>query len=645
MLARLGAAIVLTMGVMMFTMPLYGFDVYEGGDFPADGVMAHLPGVLRYASLLATSIVLVLLGLPLFTSSWEQLRQGVVTTDLLIVIGVAAAVAYSYVSTVADSGRVYFETACVILVLVTLGRYLEASGKNQASATLRALESLLPDFVDVQRSGQTETIPRRELGVGDLVWVQAGARIPVDGRLLRGQAHIDEGVVTGESTPAPATAGDTVRAGALNLDGHLLIEVTAIGAQSTLGRLLEAVSAARREKTHFERMADRAVRWFLPVVLTLALLAGGAEGYRRGELDSAIMTGLAVLLISCPCALGIATPLAAWVAVDQAAKRGIVFRSATALEALAKVQAVAFDKTGTMTDGAPTVSRFDKTESNGYLREELIAVSGALAATSLHSVSRGVAEFARVSAVGTADLDAAKSIPGRGIAATWGDSEVRLGSASFVSSAESTETVQGRGQTHTYLGVDGRCVGVFSLLERLRPEAKEALSGLARLGCRSRVLTGDSLARAMQIADELGVPVSASLLPEDKLRELSAMRAEWGAVVMVGDGLNDTPALTLADIGVAMGCGADVTRDAADVCLLGNDLRGVPWAIALARRASRIMKMNLVWAAAYNVVGIPLAATGRLSPAFAALAMVVSSLLVLGNSLRLQKIPPGVDLP
>lgn len=634
MLARLGGAIALTMAVMVFSLPLYGMDVYSDSGEPA-GVLAHIPGVLRYTSLLVTSVVFILLGLPIFTNSMEQIRQGFITSDLLIILGVVAAIAYSYIATLADSGRVYYETACVILVLVTVGRYLEATGKNKAADSLRRLEALLPDLVDVDRDGETVQIPRSEVRVGDVVIVRAGAQFPVDGLILRGEANIDESIVTGESVAVHKAVGDSIQAGALNLDGLMTVRVSAVGAESTVGRMIAALESARRGKCRFELMADRVVRWFMPTVILLA--AGSAFfSFRTEGVEAAIMTGLAVLLISCPCALGIATPMAVWVALDRAAANHVLFRSAAAVEALATVKAMAFDKTGTLTDGEPTVESFEVINPNGLSRDALISASSALASTSLHAVSKGIARFAHDRGIAPVEISNARVVSGLGVTAMVEGREFRLGRPSFVDKAIPARTTEDWNGSLACVGYDGSCAGIYRLKESLRPKAKDALRDLASLNCTALVLTGDHARRAAQVASELEVETRAELTPVDKLREIEAMRERFGPVAMVGDGLNDTPALAAADIGIALGCGADITREAADVCLLGNDLRAVPWALALSRQATKIMRTNLFWAFSYNAVGIPLAMSGRLSPAFAAAAMVISSLLVVGNSLRLR---------
>lgn len=648
MLTRLGTAIVLSMAIMVFSLPLYGTDVYAAGAGVAtDSATSHLPGVLRYASLLLTSIVFVLLGLPLAANAVGQLSRSVVTTDLLVVIGVVAALVYSYVATVKDSGRTYFETTCMVLVLVTIGRYLEATGKNRASSTLRELEALLPDEVTVVRDGRAAAAPRSEVRVGDLVMVTAGQCVPVDGEVVLGEAHVDERMVTGESEPIPKGPRDLVRAGSTDLDGPLTIRVSAVGARSTIGRLIDAVERARRDRGRYDRLADRVTRWFLPGVLLLALV-GGIAAFARAGGEHAVLTSLAVLLISCPCALGIATPLAAYVAIDRATGRGVVFRGVTVMEALAGIHAVAFDKTGTLTDGEATVGSFIQVAGGDATREELLSAAGSLAATSGHGVSRGIARFVRDQGVSTSAPASSRIVPGRGVVATIRDRETRLGSPRFVAPDAGlppdigTETL---GRTIACIGYGNRIAGVFTLREQLRPEADEALRALASLGCSTRILTGDNALRARQIEAELHVEARAELLPEEKLREISEMRRSLGPIAMVGDGLNDTPALSAADVGIAMGCGADVTREAADVCLIGNDLRGVPWSIALSRRAVGTMRWNLLWAFAYNAVGLPLAMTGRLNPVFAAVAMVVSSLVVVGNSLRLRRAALEVSLP
>jgi heavy metal translocating P-type ATPase len=672
MLTRLGVGVFLSMNVMMFAMALYAADVYAGDPALATPLAASLTGVLRYLSLLMATPVLVLLGWPLWRNAIAQARDGVASLDALVVLGVGASFLYSYWSTLADRGAIYYESACAVLVFVTLGRWFEASGKVKAAAEMRALERLLPREVTVERDGATTTLPVDELRVGDLLLVAAGQRCAADGVVATGRGHVNDQVLTGESAPIVKEAGDSVSAGSLSLDGTLAVRVSAVGRDDALGRLLTWMDEARAAKGRHERLADRVARYVVPATIALAIV-GASWGLERGGLEEAMMTALAVMLIACPCALGIATPLAVWVSLGRAAREGVLFRTGDALEALAQVNAVCFDKTGTLTTGVPAVSAFVAADDSSAADEpaetdgpassaagqarpdgavgdtltRVLGVAAGLVRGVTHPLSRSVMQCADGKRVAPAPVADVTVVAGRGLEGVWNGEPVYLGSSTLMDERGvtfSTAMAAARDQALASrapvacIGWDGVVRGVFVFAETVRDEAPRAIARLESLGCGVAMLTGDHAQRADDLAASLGVHSAAELSPGDKLRTLDVLRAEHGAVAMVGDGINDAPALARADVGIALGCGTDLAREAADVCLLGNDLTRVPWAIALARRTVRTMKQNLFWACVYNGIGVPLAMSGHLSPAFAALAMVLSSALVVSNSLVLARI-------
>ncbi len=643
MLTRLGLAVFLSMGVMVFSMLGYGQDVYGRESADDSSLAGALFSVMRYTSLILATPVFLLLGVPILASAWEQLRARVVSTDALIMLGVIGALVYSYISTFADRGAVYYETACMILVLLTLGRYLEATGKLRASDALRGLREMMPDEVALWRDGRAVTVRAGDVRVGDVLLVRAGERCAADGVVEAGSAHVDEQMVTGESVPVEKSAGDTIHAGALSTDGTLHVRASAVGTNGTLARLIALLEKARASRSPFERLADRLATMFVPVVVVLAIL-GALLGFSREGAGEAMMTFLAVLLIACPCALGIAAPLAVWVALGAAARQGILFRDGETLERLAQVRAAAFDKTGTLTTGEPTVQSvtFHTGDSRG--QESLLRIAAALAVGSTHALSRSIVAYAEKVSVRDWTPLAARTVPGRGLEALVDGAPVLLGSVAMMEEAgvcfgaplrAEVERIRAAGQGVVCLGVGAVVAAVFSIAELLRPEAKPVLDELGHSGIAVTVLTGDHAARGRQIGAALEVPVLAELKPADKVAWLEAQRARYDTVAMVGDGLNDAPALSAADVGIALGCGAELTRESAGVCLLSDDLHGVPAALHLARRTVRTIRVNLFWAFAYNVGGITLALGGTIRPIIAAAAMVISSLLVVGNSLRL----------
>lgn len=643
-LTRLGLAIFLTLNVMVFTMALWTQDFYGGQE--TDSFASSLQGLFRYGSLLFALPVLLLLGGPLAESAWQTLRQGRLSADLLLVAGVAASYLYSVVSVIQGEGAVYFEVGCMVLVLVTLGRWLEATGKLRTTAALEALHQLLPDTVRRVEAMGEAIVPLDEIRPGDLLRVLPGERIPCDGILRSNGASVDEQVLTGESLPAEKAHGDILFGGTLNLDGNLLLEATAISEDGALARMIALVRSAREKKGHYEQLADRITSWFLPAVMLAAVAAFGVHGSHHG-LDKGILVALAVLLIACPCALGLATPMAVWAALGKAAQAQVLFRDGQALERLANVKAVRFDKTGTLTDGVPSVDRC-MTKSD-LPRRETLELAASLASTSPHVFCDAI----RIFSVGESGVDAnaravkdARTIPGCGVIARYGDAEeiVRLGSPRWLSESglsipddlsSAIEAALSDGKALTCLSRADSVIAVFVMQERLRLEARQMIALLREQGYDVAVLTGDHLTRGTRLSNELSIPVEAGLLPEGKVAALEKVCRELGPVAMVGDGINDAPALIASDVGLAMGCGADLSRESAQVCLLGNDLTRLPWAMALARDTVRVIRGNLFWAFIYNAVGVGIACTGKLNPVLASLAMVLSSLFVVTNSLRL----------
>ncbi len=649
-LTRLGLAIFFTMNVMVFTLALWSWDVYAEDAVLSSSSANALFELFRYISLLLSSMVVLMLGGPLLENAYENLRHRVITTDLLIVLGVVAAMIYSVVSLFTDGTHTYFEVACMVLVGVTLGRWMEATGKLKTTNAIRSLKKLLPTEVRVvepQPTGEIQEVMLSldAVAVKQLIRVLPGERIATDGRIQRGQAAIDEQVVTGESLPAIKEQGDEVFAGTLNLDGDLLVKVTAPAREGALLRIVDAVAKAATTKGRMQRTADRITSWFVPAVIFLSLIAFAVH-WSSHDLGSGLMSTLAILLIACPCALGIATPLAIWAAMGRASEVGVLFRHGDALQQLADAKAICFDKTGTLTTGNTVVDDFVADAESS--RDHLLHASLAIAASSTHGLSAAIKEYAAgcVNQKTIPFPEQVETLPGRGIVATLDQSTgpVYLGSLALMeenglarsnSIRDAIVEIRQVGKPLACIGWQGQVRGVFAFRECLRDETQAALDRLRVAGYYVTILTGDYAARAAALEHTLGINIETELLPEDKLAAIRQIREKHGPVVMVGDGINDAPAVAEADVGIAMGCGADVSRDAADVCLLGNDLAQVGWSIDLAKRTMRTVRQNLFWAFAYNIVGIALATTGWLNPMWAAIAMVGSSLFVISNSIRL----------
>lgn len=686
-LLKLGLGIFFAMNVMVFSMALWSTEVY-GPEALGTGPLGHaLHEVFRYLALLFCLPVLFLLGWPLAEGAWLATCRRVITTDLLLVVGVTAAVAYSLRSVVAGAGQIYFDVACMILLFVTLGRWFEAQGKLRSNQALDAIARLLPETVHVVEGQHVVEIPRERATVGQRLRVFPGERFGVDGVILAGNGDVDEQIVTGESRPAGRHPGDAVRSGTLDLDGDFEIEITAAAGEETVSRMLELVRRSRRIRGHYQRLADRVTAGFVPAVALVAIAAACWHGRQRG-VDAGILAGLAVALIACPCALGLATPMAMWVALGRAAQSHVLFRHGPAVEQLATVRALLFDKTGTLTTGDAVVHAFiTQHERDHRLGLELCA---ALAARSNHSFSLAIQRYVRqscepIDSLGEMRVENIRTFPGRGLCARYvprlagqansgmkhnfqprlvaedekvepvetAAEQVLLGSPRWLqeegltTAAELWRAIEAAGGSEAPLsciGWAGQIRGVFVFRESLRPEARDSLDHCRRLGLRVAVATGDRRSRADHLADLLAVKVFAEQLPEDKVATLADARKRFGPVAMIGDGLNDAPALAVSDVGIALGCGADLSRESAAICLLANDLARLPWTIQLARQTVRIIRQNLFWSFSYNILGIAIAASGGLSPIFSAGAMVASSVFVVSNSLRLNRFPEPDDI-
>lgn len=647
MMTCLGLAAFFSMNVMVFTFFLWS----ETGASETSGQARALFDLARYASLVFTVPVLLLLGGPLVESAAADLWRGRLSIDLLLVSGVAAAFGISVWATWQGEGHVYFEVACMVLVAVTLGRWFEASGKLQTTAALRDLESLLPDRVRRKRGqvhfaqhassvdivgGQEngpvpffeEDIPLIEVEVGDLLRILPGEQVPVDAIIESGRAAMDERTVSGESEPVVRRPGDVVRSGTTNLDGELVVRVTAPPGAGTLEQLIAAVTAAVGTSGS-TRAADRIATWFLPTVLVVAVVTCGFHWWHRGP-AAGVLAGLAVVVVSCPCALGLATPMALWAAVGRCMRRHVLVREGDALERLAGVTTFCLDKTGTLTTGC----RVERVEIIGDgNRNETLALAAALARGSTHVTAEAIAAMIAHEGIEPAAMRDVQSVAGLGVQAQTRSGEaVRLGSSEWIAE-KVPDTFFG---SRCVLAIGEKVVAGFWITEQVRPSAEGAVAGLVARGRHVTILSGDQPLRVKAVADGLGVTWQAPLLPADKLRAIDGLRAT-GRVAMVGDGINDAAALATADVGIALGCGADIARWTAPICLLDDDLSHLPWLVDLAVQTRRTIRWNLLWAFGYNAACIPLAASGVVHPALAALAMVASSLLVVGNSLRLGK--------
>jgi len=635
MMTRLGLAVFFSMNVMVFTMLLWS----EGDGTATDPAAAAFFGLARHACLVFTSPVMILLGGPLIREAWREIAGRRPSLNVLLTAGVAAAFVLSVRSVVVDGGHVYFEVTCMVLLAVTLGKWLEASGKLQTTEALRSLRAILPDTVRRIRTAGEEIVPRGVIRVGDNLRVLPGERIPTDALVLAGRSAIDERTVTGESVPVVRQPGDCVVSGTEVVDGSLVLEVTAAPGAGTLERLIDAVTAAVATGTRQQRLADRAATWFLPLVMAAALGAFAAHAARLGWTGDAIAAGtmaaISVVVVSCPCALGLAMPMALWAAVGAAARRHVLVRDADAFVRLGRAPTFCFDKTGTLTTGLAVLAIGAEADRDA---EAVLATAAALARESTHVLASAIVAAASDRCLPNVCISDVRVVAGRGIVGRLADGRIaRLGSDAWLAADSSgpgrSPAVRSDDRPSCRLAIGGQAVGWITFEESLRPEASAATAALREAGIDVWLLSGDRQRRAAAVADALGIRFAAPLLPEEKL---DFVRSHAPAV-MVGDGINDAPALTGADVGVALGCGADVSRWTAAICLLRDDLGDLPWLVDLARRTGRTIRWNLVWAFGYNAACIPLAAVGIIHPAVAAAAMVVSSLFVVSGSLALAR--------
>lgn len=654
MLVRVGTSIFLTLNLMAFSMALWTSDVYAPGMANQKMEQAY-SDLFRYLSLLVSGPVMLMLGPPLARSAWEGLKSGRPGTDLLVVIGVWAAFLASVYAVFSGNGPIYFEVSCIVLIFVTLGRWLEASGKLHTQKAMDDLTKLMPDEALVIRSSQILQLPVDQIQVGDILQLRPGDRVACDSVLIDGEVTVDEQILTGESLPILKKMGDKLMGGTLLFEGNAHAEVLATMNQSTIARLVNLVRQARDAKGRYARLADRVAQWLLPVVLVISIAAGVWHDL-HGGLAHGLLVSMSVLLIACPCAVGLATPLAVWSAMGAAARRGVLFADAEVLEKLAEVDVVFFDKTGTLTTGQPELTSFYSTSSDGF--EESNSALFELAARSGHPLAKCLFEWLKVnkkrpnqpgSPIDWSIDKTIKTTPGRGIAAYLkSDLEkpvALLGSYALMSAnsvvlspeiKSKLEQFKASGQSILIFScsLDDQVQILISFDETLRADARPAIQALKTESKISEmaILTGDHAQAGRRIAEALNVGVIAELLPDEKQAVVSERQSRGKKVVFVGEGYNDAPAMALADVGIALGAGADLTRDNASVCIVGNQMLAVPYVIDLASVTVRRIRRNLFWAFFYNAVGLVLAFLGLLSPTIAAAIMFVSSIAVVSGS-------------
>ena len=678
---RLKAIVSLLLGAvaMVASMPLMGGGTHgtHGGDpliawtmrvidpplrVAAPWLYAIPPTTLSVALLVATLVVMAWAGRHFYVRAWKGLRHRTADMNTLIAIGTGAAFVYSLVATVApnlfvsEGARpdVYYEAVIIIIALVLLGNAMEARAKTTTTRALRQLAKLQPSSARVRRNGQDVDLPIAEVRSGDLVIVRPGERIPVDGVVKSGTGAVDESMLTGESMPVDKRPGDRVIGATINTSGALDIEASSVGASSVLARIVALMKDAQGSQAPIQRLADRISAVFVPTVLSMAIATFALWMILPAEpsLASGLTVAVAVLIIACPCAMGLAVPTAVMVASGRGAAAGVLIKGGEPLERLADVDTIVFDKTGTLTQGTPQVVDFQLVAGD---RGQVLGMIGAVEARSEHPLAKAMTEYSRghgVATEGTESVGDFTALAGRGVVAKVNGHHVIVGTQRLLEESNiDTAPVRdvltswtNQGRTVVIAAIDGRIAAVFAIADPLRPEAQAVVASLGRLGLHVVMLSGDRRATAGAIATQVGIAdVIAEVLPDGKVEAIKSLQRDGRRVAMAGDGLNDAPALAQADVGMAMASGTDIAAEAASVTLMRNDLTSVEQAIVLSRKTMSIMKQNLFWAFIYNVVGIPIAA-GVLYPAFGILlspilasgAMAFSSVSVVSNSLRLR---------
>ena len=608
-----------------------------------------LPGWVQW--LLATPVQFWL-GARFYRAGWKALRAGSGNMDLLVAVGTSAAYGLSVylLLTHADTMHLYFEASAVVISLVLLGKWLEARAKRQTTEAIRALQALRPATARVRVDGIDRDLPIEAVRVGDVVVIRPGERVPVDAEIVEGSSQVDESMLTGESLPVDKQPGDGLTGGAINAHGALLARTTAVGTETVLARIIRLVEDAQAAKAPIQRLVDKVSAVFVPVVMAIALITFVGWWAYGGDVETAILNAVAVLVIACPCALGLATPTAIMAGTGVAAQHGILIKDAEALELAHKIRTVVFDKTGTLTDGTPHVAAC--VAAAGYNRNEVLALAAGLQAGSEHPLARAVQAEAAAAGIAPRPARGQQALPGRGLAGEVAGENYWLGNRRLMDengvaiaaldAAAAEQEAAGRSVSWLAHAGDRRVLGLLAFGDAVKATAAAGVARLKALNVATVMLTGDNRGAAQAAATALGIDrVLAEVLPADKAAHVSALRADGNTVAMVGDGVNDAPALAAADVGIAMSSGSDVAMHTAGITLMRGDPALVADAIDISKRTYAKIRQNLFWAFVYNVVGIPLAASGFLSPVIAGAAMAFSSVSVVTNALTLKRWKPS----
>ncbi len=631
-------------------------------DFVMNTIGMQLNWYLQFA---LTSFVLAVPGWRFYKKGFPALMRLAPDMNSLVSVGTLAAYGYSLVATFlphllpANTVNVYYEAAAVIVALVLLGKFMEARAKGRTSEAITRLIGMQAKVAHVQRNGQFIDIPISEVALGDIIEVRPGERIPVDGEVLDGKSFVDESMITGEPIPVEKTLGSTVVGGTVNQKGAFTLKATAVGGQTMLAQIIRLVEQAQGSKLPIQAVVDRVTMWFVPAVLaaaTVSFLVWLAYG-PSPALTFALVNAVAVLIIACPCAMGLATPTSIMVGTGRGAELGVLFRKGEALQLLKDAKVVAVDKTGTLTEGHPALTDLDV--ADGFERNQVLGQIAAVESRSEHPIARAIVDAAKAEGIAIPSLSDFDSVTGMGVEAVVDGVNIEVGADRYMRElgldtgvfAATAERLASEGKSPLYAAIGGKLAAIVAVADPIKASTPAAIKALHDLGLKVAMITGDNARTAQAIAAKLGIDeVVAEVLPEGKVEAVKRLKAQYGQIAFVGDGINDAPALAEADVGLAIGTGTDVAMESADVVLMSGNLQGVPNAIALSKATIGNIRQNLFWAFAYNTALIPVAAGVLypaygilLSPIFAAGAMAMSSVFVLGNALRLRRFQPPMN--
>ena len=636
---------------LLFALPVMLLSMLSMTDWFMSAVPMQMETLNKILFLLTTP-VMIIAGRRFFKPAWQQAQHFAADMNTLISMGTGAAYFYSTFAVLFREWihlpvrSVYFDSAAMIIVLMIMGKMLEARAKQKSSEAIKGLLAAQPKIAHVMRNNAVIDIPMKNIRIGDTIVVRPGERLPADGTITRGHSSLDESMISGESMPVEKQAGDPVIGGTINETGSFEFRADAVGAGTVIAHIVKSVEEAQGSKAPIQHLADKIASVFVPIVMVIAFLTFAGWFFIGGSgFTPAMINAITVLVIACPCALGLATPTAIMVGTGRGASLGILIKNAESLERAQNLQVVAFDKTGTITRGKPSVTELFT--AAGADQEKMLSYAASLERTSEHPLARAITAAAADRSLSFLETDAFQSRTGFGVVGTIHGEPVAVGNEQLMmqegidigSAAEFIRKIADDGKTSVFVAVNKKLCGVAAVADTILPESKEAVANLKKAGIETVMLTGDTAQTAQVIAGQAGIGrIFSGLLPEQKALKIKALQAEGKIVAMVGDGINDAPALAQADVSIAMSSGTDIAMETADITIMKSDLRGVVRAIVLSRRTMRTIRQNLFWAFIYNAIGIPLAAFGFLNPIFAAAAMALSSVSVVSNSLRLRTI-------